>query len=168
MKLEHSDEDRAVVEAQLGRPVRGRWAVAARCHLGVPMVIESHPRLDDGSPFPTLFWLTCPVLVKRASGLEATGRMAELTDRLAGDDSLRRRLQTALDRYQARRDVHERIEISGAPPGGGPEKLKCLHAHLAHQLADPPNPTGATTLAQTGWPDCRVACYSVPTGETGA
>ncbi|MGH2748452.1 MAG: DUF501 domain-containing protein [Actinomycetota bacterium] len=168
MELEHSDDDRAVVEAQLRRPVRGRWAVAARCHLGVPMVIESHPRLDDGSPFPTLFWLTCPVLVRRVSGLEATGRMAELTERLADDDSLRRRLQAALDRYATRRDAHEPIGVSGAPPGGGPEKVKCLHAHLAHQLADPPNPIGATTLAQTGWPDCRVACYSVPTREADA
>jgi hypothetical protein len=164
VKLEHSDEDRAVVEAQLGRPVRGRWAVAARCHLGVPMVIESYPRLDDGSPFPTLFWLTCPVLVRRVSGLEATGRMAELTDRLAGDDSLRRRLESALDRYATRRDEHERIDVSGASPGGGPERIKCLHAHLAHQLADGPNPIGATTLAETGWPDCRLPCYSVPSG----
>ena len=95
--LEHTEEDRRVVEAQLGRPVRGRWAVARRCHLGVPMVIENHPRLEDGSPFPTLFWLTCPMLVKRTSRLEAAGRMTELTARLDEDDAMRERLAAAIE-----------------------------------------------------------------------
>ena len=161
MVLEHSEEDRLVVEAQLGRPLRGAWAVARRCHLGVPMVIENHPRLPDGSPFPTLFWLTCPVLVKRASRLESEGRMAELTTRLGRDRALRARFGAAIERYRARRDDHEVVEDSGAPPGGGPDRVKCLHVHLAHELCGGNNPIGAVALAETGWPDCREACYRV-------
>ncbi|MGH2819296.1 MAG: DUF501 domain-containing protein [Actinomycetota bacterium] len=151
-------DDDAIVEAQLGRVPRGRWTVAARCHLGIPMAIENHPRLDDGAPFPTLFWLTCPVLVKRVSRLEASGFMADLTHRLERDGALRARMDVALDRYRVRRDRHEVIDDGDAPPGGGPARVKCLHAHLAHQISDGPNPVGAITLASAGWPDCRTAC----------
>ncbi len=153
------ERDRAVVEVQLGRPVRGRWSVADRCHLGVPMVIENHPRLDDGSPFPTLFWLTCPLLAKRASMLESRGYMTEVTGRLRREDRLRERLAAAIARYKARRDRHEVVPVS-APPGGGPDRVKCLHAHLAQELADPPKPIGALVLADAGWPDCVMPCVS--------
>jgi hypothetical protein len=156
--LEHSNEEQRVVEEQLGRPARGSWAVALRCHLGVPMVIENHPRLDDGTPFPTLLWLTCPVLVKRLSRLEFEGRMTEIGTRLDGDPAFRDRLVAALASYRARRDSHEVIEDAGPPPGGGPDRIKCLHAHAAHELAAPPNPVGAVALADAGWPDCVVEC----------
>lgn len=151
-----NERDRAVVEAQLGRSLRGRWRVARRCHLGLPMAIETHPRLEDGTPFPTLFWLTCPLLVKRASRLESGGYMTELTDRLGADQGFRDRLVAAMDRYSSRRDAH--AVIASAQPGGGPERVKCLHAHLAHELGDGPNPVGGATLAQTGWPDCVEGC----------
>ena len=157
-RLEHSEADRRAVEVQLGRPVRGRWAVARRCHLGVPMVIENGPRLDDGSPFPTLFWLTCPILAKRASRLESDGEMALITERLSADDRLKERLAAAIARYRDRRAELEPIEDAGSPPGGGPDRVKCLHAHLAHELADPTNPIGALTLAAAGWPDCAAPC----------
>jgi hypothetical protein len=158
--LTHSESDRRVVEAQLGRAARGRWAVARRCHLGIPMVIENHPSLD-GAPFPTLFWVTCPVLVKRVSRLEAGGFMVELSRALAHDPSSRGRLLSALDRYRARRDRYEVVTESGGPPGGGPDRIKCLHAHVAHELAEPANPVGARTLAAAGHPDCRAPCVVV-------
>jgi hypothetical protein len=159
-ELTHTRIDQRVVETQLGRPLRGRWAVARRCHLGVPMVIENHPRFEDGRPFPTLFWLTCPLLVKRASTLEAEGLMASLNARSPQDPQLAARMGRALERYRRLRDSREVIADSGAPPGGAVGKVKCLHAHVAHELADPPNPVGALTLAAGGWPDCRVACVS--------
>jgi hypothetical protein len=121
------------------------------------MVIENHPRLPDGTPFPTLFWLTCPLLVKRASRLESEGVMASVNAELEDGHALRRRFGLALDRYASRRDGHERLD-GVSSPGGGPDRVKCLHAHLAHQLADPPNPVGAMTLARTGWPDCVAPC----------
>jgi uncharacterized protein len=148
--------DRAVVEAQLGRPLRGTWRVARRCHLGVPMVVETHPRLEDSTPFPTLFWLTCPLLVKRASNLEAEGFMSVLTQKLTTDGAFAARQQSAVDRYVSRRD--ELAPIEGPQPGGGADRIKCLHAHLAHEVADAPNPVGAATLARTGWPDCTMPC----------
>ncbi len=114
--------------------------------------------MEDGSPFPTTFWLTCPILVKRASRLEASGTMAEMTEALGSDERLRARLEDALRRYRERRDAHLVIVESGGPPGGGPDRVKCLHAHLAHELADPPNPIGALTLAATEWPDCVAPC----------
>lgn len=156
--LRHSEGDRRAVEAQLGRPLRGHWAVVRRCHLGLPMVIENHPRLEDGAPFPTLFWLTCPVLMRRVSRLEGEGYMAELNHDLARNDAPRGRMAEAVRRYRARRDARAPIEDSGAPPGGGADRIKCLHAHLAHELASPPNPAGAAALAATGWPDCRTSC----------
>lgn len=159
MELHHSHHDEQVVQTQLGRPLRGRWTVVRRCHLGLPMVIENHPRMEDGAPFPTLFWLTCPLLVKRASRLESEGWMGEMNEHLEASPGLRRRLAGALGRYQARRDAHDRLERV-APPGGGPDRVKCLHAHLAHELAQPPNPVGAATLARAGWPDCVAPCVA--------
>lgn len=125
------------------------------------MVIESHPLMEDGSPFPTTFWLTCPILVKRASRLEASGTMAALTARLGDDEDLRRRLEDAVARYRKRRDSHLVIVESGGPPGGGPDRVKCLHSHVAHELADPPNPVGGLTLAATEWPDCVAPCVAL-------
>lgn len=124
------------------------------------MVIENHPRLEDGAPFPTLYWLTCPILVKRASRLESEGAMARLTGRLVNEPRLQADLGDALTRLKAQRDEHEVIVDSGGPPGGGPDRVKCLHSHLAQELAAPPNPVGSLTLAATGWPDCRVPCVS--------
>lgn len=160
MPLDHSRADEHLVEAQVGRSLRGRWAVARRCHLDVPMVIENHPRFEDGQPFPTLFWLTCPLLVKRVSTLEAEGYMARLNECTRSDPVVRARMSRAQGRYRARRDAHEVIPEVGTP-GGGPDAIKCLHAHVAQELADPPNPVGAQALAECGFPDCRVPCVSV-------
>lgn len=124
-------------------------------------MIENHPLLDGNAPFPTLYWLTCPMLIKRVSTLEAEGAMADLTAELTRDPSLRERLAAALARYRARRDQHAVIQESGGPPGGGPERVKCLHAHVAHELAGGPNPAGGIALAATGWPDCIAPCVPV-------
>ena len=140
--------------------MRGNWAVAKRCHLGVPMVIENHPFLDDGSPFPTLFWLTCPILVKRVSRLEADGWMQELNTLLEGDPAMQQMLQEAIDDMVDRRDEHAVIERSVSVPGGGPDRVKCLHAHTAQELVMRNDPPGALALARTGWPDCRAACVN--------
>lgn len=120
------------------------------------MAIENHPRLEDGSPFPTLFWLTCPILLKRVSRLESNGWMAELNERLPTDASLRERFVGSIASYEARRDAHEPIPVA-SPAGGGPDKVKCLHAHVGHALVER-NPVGAMALDETGWPDCAAPC----------
>lgn len=123
------------------------------------MVIESHPVLDDGSPFPTLYWLTCPIMVKRASKLESEGWMEQCNDRLGGDRPLRSRLADAIEEYRRARDAHAELAPPPAPPGGGPDRVKCLHAHTAHELVAS-NPVGALVLSQAGFPDCRAGCVS--------
>lgn len=131
------------------------------------MVIENDPRLADGSPFPTLYWLTCPMLVKRVSRIEARGHMELVNQQLSRDQGMRARLTDAIAKLRARRDEHSVIVDSGAPPGGGPDKVKCLHSHVAQELAQRVNPVGAVTLAETGWPDCEKPCYS-PADPEGA
>jgi hypothetical protein len=150
-----------VVEAQLGRTLRGSWGVAARCHLGLPTVIVNHPRLEDGSPFPTTYWLTCPILAKRISALESAGWLTRLSDRLSSDQPFRQRLVDAIADYIARRDEMESIEDAGSPPGGGPDRVKCAHAHVAHELVSGLNPVGALALSETGYSDCAEPCFSV-------
>ena len=125
------------------------------------MVIENHPRLEDGSPFPTLYWLTCPILNKRVSTLESEGSMADLTELLTRDAGLQERLASAISRYRATRDSHDVIQESGGPPGGGPDRVKCLHSHVAHELVGGDNPIGSITLAATSWPDCVAGCVQV-------
>ena len=126
-------------------------------------MIKSHPRLDDGSPFPTLYWLTCPLLAKRASALESTGWMKDVNVRLEAGDPLRERLRVAIEAYRMERDRLEVIEVGDGVPGGGPERVKCLHAHVAHEVAGGANPIGAAVLADAAWPDCREPCF----GTTG-
>ena len=130
------------------------------------MVVENHPLLDDGTPFPTLYWLTCPILVKRISSQEASGEMQKINDRLSQDVGLKSRVTDSLQRLVRTRDAHAPIQDAGAPPGGGPDKVKCLHAHAAHELADPPNAVGALAIEGAGWPDCVVPCVVVPQEKT--
>lgn len=138
-------EDTAVVAAQLGRPPRGARAVAHRCPCGLPDVVRTSPRLDDGSPFPTLYYLTCPRAVAACSRLESRGLMSTMNARLAEDPELAARYRAAHADYLARRDAIEVVpEIAGTSAGGMPGRVKCLHALLAHALAAGPgtNPFG--------------------------
>lgn len=140
-----ADADRAAVAAQLGRPPRGTRAVAHRCRCGLPDVVETTPRLADGTPFPTLYYLTCPRAVAACSRLESGGLMRQLNTRLAEDPDLAARYRAAHADYLARREALQPVpEIQGISAGGMPGRVKCLHALLAHALAVGPgvNPFG--------------------------
>lgn len=131
-----SEADRAAVAAQLGRPPRGTRSVAHRCPCGLPDVVETTPRLADGTPFPTLYYLTCPRAVAACSQLESAGLMREMNARLAADPDLAARYQAAHEDYLARRQALGHVpEIAGVSAGGMPQRVKCLHVHLAHALA---------------------------------
>jgi len=137
--------DLAAVAAQLGRTPRGTRAVAHRCGCGLPDAVETTPRLPDGSPFPTLFYLTCPRAVAICSRLESEGLMREMNARLAADPVLADRYRAAHEDYLARRaKIGEVPEIAGVSAGGMPTRVKCLHVHLAHAMAAGPgvNPLG--------------------------
>lgn len=147
--------DETVVAAQLGRPARGVIGIAYRCPCGKAAVVATEPRLPDGSPFPTTYYLTCPHAVAAASRLESTGRMAELTDRLGTDAGLAARYRTAHESYLVDRAAlggDQVPEIAQVSAGGMPDRVKCLHALAAHALAAGPgvNPIGDEAVAEMG------------------
>ncbi len=161
--------DLAAVTRQLGRVPRGARGVAHRCPCGLPDVIETAPRLPDGTPFPTLYYLTCVRACAAASRLEASGLMREMTQRLRSDPGLRGAYLAAHRDYAARR--HAAAAAAGVQPppadaptaGGMPARVKCLHALAAHELAVPgANPLGRQALAAMGEWWAAGPCVDVP------
>ncbi len=155
---EVEETGRAVVSAQLGRPARGRTAVVHRCAFGLPTVVRVDPRLEDGTPFPTTFWLTCPVLRARIGGLEGDGAMRGLNDRLGEDPAFAGEHAASHERYRATRDQLDE-PLPGEPyAGGGPEHIKCLHVHVAHHLATGDDPVGTETFDALAPVACAGPC----------
>lgn len=159
--------DVTVVAAQLGREPRGLRAVAHRCPCKLPDVVETAPRLPDGTPFPTLYYLTCPRAASAVSGLEARGMMREMTARLV-DDATRAEYQRAHRDYVTRRAaVTVAAGLEPLPPGtqsagGMPDRVKCLHALVAHELAVPgSNVFGREALAAAGQWWSRGPCVTI-------
>jgi hypothetical protein len=104
------------------------------------------------------------MLVKRTGTLESRGVMNKVNDDLAHDAAFRTRVTDEVKRYARRRDALATLDDPGVP-GGGPERVKCLHSHVAHELADAPNSIGARSLAETGWPDCVIPCVQPVPGD---
>ncbi len=145
--------DVAAIEEQLGRTPRGLIRVAWRCSCGKPGVVVTAPRLPDGTPFPTTYYLTCPRIVAAVSTLESQGLMTEMTDRLASDADLAARYRAAHEAYLAdRAPLGDVPEIAGISAGGMPTRVKCLHVLVGHALAAGPgvNPCGDEALALIG------------------
>jgi uncharacterized protein len=149
--------DLAVVAEQLGRPPRGVLAVAHRCPCGLPDVVRTAPRLPDGTPFPTLYYLTCPRATAAVSRLEAAGLMREMTERLRADPDLRAKYLLAHQDYLAQRTAAAReagvqpLQSGSQSAGGMPDRVKCLHALAAQTLAVPgSNPLGAEAVRAAG------------------
>jgi uncharacterized protein len=159
--------DVAVIRQQLGREPRGLRSVAHRCPCGLPDVVETAPRLPDGTPFPTLYYLTCPRANGAISGLEAAGMMREMTASLAADTAARDGYARAHRDYLARRDAAadagglQRLPPGTQSAGGMPERVKCLHALAAHELAVPgANPFGREALTAAGQWWSRGPCVA--------
>lgn len=156
-----TDRDVEIVSAQLVRPARDVIGIAARCVCGAPTVVATRPRLTNGTPFPTLYYLTHPAATIAVSHLEANGRMAELAAELAADDALAAQYRRAHEAYLAdRSSILEVDEIAGYSAGGMPTRVKCLHALVGHSLAAGPglNPIGDRALAECGWSPEVCAC----------
>jgi hypothetical protein len=150
----------AVVSAQLGRPARGVLGIAARCVCGNPTVVATRPRLDDGTPFPTLYYMSHPAATAAMSALEAGQVMPELAATL-DDPETAAAYRAAHEQYLADRESIEVVpEIAGFSAGGMPERVKCLHALAAHSLAAGPgvNPIGDAALARSRWSPDRCEC----------
>lgn len=153
VNTEPTPEDLAVVEAQLGRPPRGVASIAWRCPCGRPGVVKTVPRLENGTPFPTTYYLTCQRAIMGCSTLEANGVMAEMTERLGEDDDLAARYRDAHEAYLADRSELGHVEeIEGISAGGMPTRVKCLHVLVGHSLAAGPgvNPLGDEAVESLG------------------
>jgi hypothetical protein len=156
-----SAEDLEEVSRQLGRPARDIVEVAARCVCKRPIVVKTKPRLEDGTPFPTLYYLTQKSATAAVSTLEATGYMSELQRELLEDDKLSNAYLRAHQKYMAEREEIEVVdEIEGISAGGMPYRVKCLHALIAHSLAAGKgvNPIGDLALAKLDWSPKVCSC----------
>ena len=161
-----TEADLAEVSKQLGRPARDIIAIAARCVCGKPTVVHTKPRLGDGTPFPTTYYLTHRGATAAVSTLEASGFMAQLQERLAEEPELAAAYQKAHEAYIADRDRAaeqfdlEVPEIAGISAGGMPTRVKCLHALIGHSLAAGPgvNPIGDLALEACSWSPNKCAC----------
>lgn len=148
-----SPADADAITLQLGRVPRGAVGVAHRCPCGQPDVVTTRPRLPDGTPFPTMYYLTCPKAAAAIGTLESSGLMREMEARLADDPDLAAAYRAAHDAYLAQREQLEHVdEIDGISAGGMPTRVKCLHVLVAHSLAAGPgvNPLGDEALAALG------------------
>lgn len=144
--------DAACVARQLGRTPRGPWRIAVRCSNGYPAVLAMAPTLEDGTPFPTTFWLSCPHLCSIAAAAESAGEAASWSARAAGDPSLIVSLLAADAVYRAARAIEGGGEdpCNGVGIAGQADALavKCLHARIAAAAAGLPDPIGAEMLSR--------------------
>lgn len=132
-----SEHDLRVIREQLGRTPRDVHKVAHRCPCGEVDVVETPPRLSDGTPFPTFYYATCPRLTGAISTLESSGLMTAMNERLAVDTTLQGDYYAAHLDYMAAREAlgMEVPEVRGISAGGMPDRVKCLHSLIAHSLA---------------------------------
>lgn len=152
MSREVSQSDLDCIGIQLQRQPRDVHAIAYRCPCGNPAVVETPPRLADGTPFPTFYYATCPKLTGAISTLENGGLMAVMNERLQKDAELAGAYAAAHDDYLAARAALgiEVPEVDGISAGGMPDRVKCLHSLIAHSLAAGPevNPLGDEALTK--------------------
>lgn len=156
-----SADDRQVVEIQIGRPLRADSTPVSRCHLDLPVVIRVPPILDDGTPFPTLYWLTCPLAVARIGRLEGAGGVKRLEQKAEVDPEFGSRLDGANAAYAEERDrlvPDGRTRSPTGGVGGTRTGIKCLHAHYAHTRAGGDNPVGDLVQDWIGPLDCTAPC----------
>jgi hypothetical protein len=145
--------DLGAVEAQLGRTPRGGRAVGHRCPCSLPDVVVTDPRLPDGTPFPTTYYLTCPRAASLVGTLEGSGLMRDMEARLRADPELAAAYRAAHEAYLSDREALADVpEIAGISAGGMPDRVKCLHVLAAHSLAAGPgvNPLGDEVLERLG------------------
>lgn len=171
MLEQFTDGDRDAVAGQLKRKPRAVAGVGYRCPCGKPAVLVTAPRLPDGTPFPTTYYLTCPRATAACSRVEVDGRMVEMAARLGTDEQLAAAYRSAHQAYLedraaigseaasgedagsvAQLSSADVPEIAGISAGGMPDRVKCLHALAAHALATGPgvNPLGDEVVEEIG------------------
>ena len=154
--------DREIVEIQIGRPPRSPVPVRARCHLGLPVVIDVPPILDDGTPFPTSYWLTCPLATIRVSRIESAGGVRAADELIRSDVDVGVAYGDAMHRYATERDSRIPHGWEGPVPSGGiagsAGGVKCLHAQYADTAAGNANPIGEDVASRIEPFGCTMPC----------
>ncbi|MDP2210451.1 MAG: DUF501 domain-containing protein [Candidatus Aquicultor sp.] len=163
MKETIAENDRIIIETQIKRKPRQLRRVASCCDFGCPQVVETEPFLNDGTPFPTLYWLTCPVKIKAVARLEDSGWAVRLIGMLSRDTELQAQLIQAQQEYgEARkcgvRDTAHPVYDKGIGGVRDLEAIKCLHAHYAHYLVSGSNPVGEMVAENLGAGACDARC----------
>jgi hypothetical protein len=131
-----TQQDLDTIAEQLGRVPRGVRGISARCSCGTPLVVETEPRLPDGTPFPTLYYVTDDKLSSAIGTLEASGLMREMEVRLDTDAELAAAYRGAHEHYLATRTVIDDVpELHDVTAGGMPNRVKCLHVLVGHSLS---------------------------------
>jgi hypothetical protein len=160
--------DSEVLALQIGRPLRATSTVLRRCHLGLPVVVEVPPILDTGEPFPTRYWLTCPLAHRRIARIEARGGVREAQIEIEANPQLADAIEEAHARYARERDASVPSGAHHRPSGGvggSSGGVKCLHAHYADFAAGNDNPVGRRVYGKTGEPRCQMPCVTFIDGE---
>jgi uncharacterized protein len=169
-------DDRSIIAAQIGREPRAFSRVVVRCPFGFPAVSEQRPYDDEGKPFPTGYYLTCPNLVASVARLEAAGGVGRWSESVRKSRrlgwSLRRatRRQRRLRKLQAR-SISSMLDggaslLLGIGGSGNSRQLKCLHAHVAFALANPGYELGERIMRELEplWPESSDSCRACGAG----
>lgn len=154
-------DDADALSVQLGRRPRAPVVVLRRCGWQLPVVTEVPPVLGTGEPFPTRYWLSCPLAVRRIARLEAAGGVRQAERRASEDRRFGARLAAAHARYARQRDARVPPGVQHPPHGGvggAREGIKCLHAHYADHAAGNDNPVGASVAPGVEPLDCARPC----------
>jgi len=154
--------EKQVVEVQLNRNLRSDIKVAAKCHFDLPVVVDVPKNLDDGTPFPTMFWLTCPMYIKKVSTLESHGMVKELDNQLTNNNILNKLWSKRQKSYEKERNKKYKNTKNNISPSGGVggtlNSIKCLHSHLADELVTGKNIVGQIVLENVGGCNCLEPC----------
>ncbi len=154
--------EKQTVEIQLNRKVRSNINVVAKCHFDLPVVVDVPKNLDDGTPFPTMYWLTCPMYVKKVSTLESNGMVKDLDKQLVDNKKLNKLWRKRQKSYENERNKKYKNLTNTISPiggvGGTTKSIKCLHSHLADELVSGENVIGKVVLESVGGCNCIEPC----------
>ena len=154
--------EKQTVEIQLDRKIRSNIDVVAKCHFNLPVVVDVPKNLDDGTPFPTMYWLTCPMYVKKVSTLESNGMVKDLDNQLVDNKKLNKLWRKRQKSYENERNKKYKNLSNTISPiggvGGTTKSIKCLHSHLADELVSGENVIGKVVLESVGGCNCIEPC----------
>lgn len=160
------DREKKIVEVQLDRKLRSDVFISSKCHFNLPAAIKVPPNLDDGTPFPTTYWLTCPMYNKKIGSLESQGLIGKLDNELSNNPKLNREWKERQNSYQKDRendqDKSNKLIATGGV-GGAKESIKCLHSHTADELSTGKNPIGKIVIETIGLFNCEAPCVEEET-----